>query len=192
MLEVKEVKKERCYDGFLKIDRYHFMQEKPDGKWTSEFTREVVLRRNAVAVLIHDTTNDLLLFTKQFRPGAYTQDEPWIYEMVAGLLDNEFEDKEEAIMREVKEEAKIDRLENIQLISSYYPSCGSCTEKVFLYYANADLSNIEKWGGAPEEDEIIEIITIPVETAFQWQTDGLIGTANGHVALNWLKNTLQK
>lgn len=186
MKGIKEVKKERCYDGFLKIDKYYFKQERNDGTWTEEFTREVVLRRNAVAILIHDTKNDLLLFTKQFRPGAYTQNEPFIYEMVAGLID-EGEDINTTIIREIQEETGLNHIENTRLISSYYPSCGSCTEKVSLYYANADLSDLSLWGGHPDEDEIIEIITISVKEAFNWQKEGLIGTANGHVALNWLK-----
>lgn len=186
MKGIKEVKKERCYNGFLKIDKYYFKQERNDGTWTEEFTREVVLRRNAVAILIHDIQNNLLLFTKQFRLGAYTQDEPFIYEMVAGLIDDG-EDINTTIIREVQEETGLNHIENIKLISSYYPSCGSCTEKVSLYYANADLSDISGWGGHPDEDEIIEIITISVEEAFNWQKEGLIGTANGHVALNWLK-----
>lgn len=191
MKGIKEIKKERCYDGFLKIDKYYFKQERHDGTWTDEFTREVVLRRNAVAILIHDEINDLFLFTKQFRPGAYTQGEPWIYEMVAGLID-EGEDIQTTIIREVQEEARLDNITNITLISSYYPSCGSCTEKVSLYYANSDLSLLEKWGGHAGEDEIIEIMAIPVKTAFEWQKEGLIGTANGHVALNWFKYELLK
>lgn len=187
MSKIEQIKKVRCYDGFLKIDRYHFKQEKPDGTWTEEFTREVILRRNAVALFLHDLVNDLLLFTRQFRPGAHTQGESWIYEMVAGLIDED-EDKEQALLREAKEESHVDHIENIQLISSYYPSCGSCTEKVFLYYANADLSNVQSFGGDSSEQEIIEIVVIPVEEAFEWQKTGKIGTANGHVALNWLRN----
>lgn len=50
MKGIKEIKKERCYDGFLKIDKYYFKQERHDGTWTDEFTREVVVRRNAVAI----------------------------------------------------------------------------------------------------------------------------------------------
>ncbi|EEV8378090.1 NUDIX hydrolase, partial [Escherichia coli] len=100
---------------------------------------EVVYRRNAVAVLIRDPKTDTLLFTKQLRAGAYIQAEPWIYEMVAGLIDED-EDKITALKREVKEEAGIEKISNIKEISQYYPSCGGCSEKVFLYYAEADLS----------------------------------------------------
>lgn len=190
MSKIQKIKEERLHDGFLKVDRYYFKQEKPDGSWTEEFTREVVLRRNAVALFLHDPVNDLLLFTKQFRPGSSTLGEPWIYEMVAGLIDDN-EDKETALLREAHEEANITNIENIKLISSYYPSCGSCTEKVFLYYANADLSDVKGFAGCEDENEIIEIITLSVNEAFEWQKSGKIGTANGHVALNWLKYNRQ-
>ena len=190
MENVKQTKVERCYDGFLKIDKYFFIQQRLDGSWTEEFTREVVLRKNAVAILIHDPKNDLLLFTRQFRPGAYANGakDPWIYEMVAGLIDVEKgEDIQSTIQKEVEEEAKITTIDNLELISSYFPSCGSNTEKVFLYYATADLTNVDKWGRQADEDEIIEIKLLTTNEAFDYQNKGLIGTANGQVALNWLK-----
>lgn len=184
-LQFKEIKRERTYNGFLKIDKIHFKQEDVFGVWTEEFTREVVYRRNAVAVLIRDPKTDTLLFTKQLRAGSYIQDEPWIYEMVAGLIDED-EDKIIALKREVKEEAGIENLNNIKEISQYYPSCGGCSEKVFLYYAESDLSEIPKYGGCPEEHEVIETLVISVDEAFEWLEKGRFGTANGHAALYWL------
>lgn len=184
-LKFKEIKRERTYDGFLKIDKIYFKQEDVFGVWTEEFTREVVYRRNAVAVLIRDPKTDILLFTKQLRVGAYIQDEPWIYEMIAGLIDPD-EDKITALKREAKEEAGIDNIENIQEISQYYPSCGGCSEKVFLFYAEADLTNVPQYGGCPEEHEVIETLLIKTDEAFEWLKQGKIGTANGHAALYWL------
>lgn len=184
-LKFKEIKRERTYDGFLKIDKIYFKQEDVFGVWTEEFTREVVYRRNAVAVLIRDPKTDTLLFTKQLRAGAYIQDEPWIYEMIAGLIDPD-EDKITALKREAKEEAGIDNIENIQEISQYYPSCGGCSEKVFLFYAEADLTNVPQYGGCPEEHEVIETLLIKTDEAFEWLKQGKIGTANGHAALYWL------
>lgn len=184
-LKFEEVKRERKYDGFLKIDKIYFKQEDIFGVWTEEFTREVVYRRNAVAVLIRDPKTDTLLFTKQLRAGSYIQDEPWIYEMVAGLIDED-EDKITALKREVKEEAGIEKVSNIKEISQYYPSCGGCSEKVFLYYAEADLSEVPEYGGCPEEHEVIETLVISVDEAFKWLEQGKLGTANGHTALYWL------
>lgn len=184
-LQFKEIKRERAYNGFLKIDKIHFKQEDVFGVWTEEFTREVVYRRNAVAVLIRDPKTDTLLFTKQLRAGSYIQNEPWIYEMVAGLIDSN-EDRMTALKREAREEAGIGNLNNIKEISQYYPSCGGCSEKVFLYYAEADLSNVPEYGGCPEEHEVIETLLIAVDEAFEWLEKGRFGTANGHAALYWL------
>lgn len=181
----EETRRERVYDGFLKIDKLYFIQENVFGQWTEEFSREVIYRRNAVVALIIDPNTGNLLFTKQLRPGSYVQCEPWIYEMVAGLIDLG-EDEITALQREAKEEAGIEELHNIKLISSYYPSAGGCTEKVSLYYAEADLSNMQKWGGHPEENEIIELAVLTFEEAMDWLEQGKIGTANGHVALYWL------
>lgn len=72
-LDFLEVKRERAYDGFLKIDKLFFKQKNVYGEWTDVFSREVIYRRNAVAVLIRDPSTDKLLFTKQLRPGAYIQ-----------------------------------------------------------------------------------------------------------------------
>lgn len=80
-----ETRRERVYDGFLKIDKLYFKQENVNGEWTEEFSREVIYRRNAVAILLIDPITKKLAFTKQLRPGSYIQGEPWIYEMVAGL-----------------------------------------------------------------------------------------------------------
>lgn len=78
-----ETRKERVYDGFLKIDKLYFKQENVNGEWTEEFSREVIYRRNAI--LLIDPITKKLAFTKQLRPGSYIQGEPCIYEMVAGL-----------------------------------------------------------------------------------------------------------
>lgn len=184
-LKFLETRRERTYDGFLKIDKVYFKQQDVFGVWTEEFSREVIYRRNAVAVLLRDPKTDKLLFTKQLRSGSYIQGEPWIYEMIAGLIDPG-EDRISALRREAKEEAGVENIDNIKLISEYYPSCGGCTEKVFLYYAEADLSNVPVFGGCPEEHEVIETLVIDTEEAFKWLEESKFGTANGNAALFWL------
>lgn len=190
-LDFLETKRERVYNGFLKIDKIYFKQENVFGIWTEEFSREVIYRRNAVVGLIIDPVTKKLLFTKQLRAGSYVQKEPWIYEMVAGLID-EGENEIEALKREAKEEAGIDELSNIHFIASYYPSAGGCSEKVSLYYAEANLSNLALWGGHPDENEIIELSTLTFDEAMDWLNKGKIGTANGHVALFWLLSQKNK
>lgn len=188
-MEYKLLKKERKYNGWMKVDSLTLQQELPNGDWSKEFNREVIIRGDAVIGLIVDPIKKTILLTSQLRPGGIIQDMPYIYEMVAGMID-EGESHEDALKREAFEESGVSDLKNIEHIASYLPSCGSLSEKVHLYYAEADLSNLSNFGGCPDENEVIEIIVLNYEDAFSWQKEGKIGTGNGHVALNWLKYKL--
>lgn len=103
-MKIEEIKKEIIYKGFLTFERHFFRQQKNDGEWSEIFSRELLIRRNAVAVLLHDPVLDTFLFTRQFRPGGNYQNEPFIYEIVAGLID-EKEKPIETVERETKEES---------------------------------------------------------------------------------------
>ena len=188
-MEYKLLKTERKYNGWMKVDSLTLQQKTPTGEWSKEFNREVIVRGDAVIGLIVDPLNKKLLLTSQLRPGGILQDMPYIYEMVAGMIDTG-ESHEEALKREAFEETAVDNLQNIEHICSYLPSCGSLSEKVHLYYAEANLENLPKFAGCSDENEVIEIVVLDYDEAFKWQKEGKIGTGNGHVALNWLKYKL--
>lgn len=183
-MKIEEIKKEIIYKGFLTFERHFFRQQKNDGEWSEIFSRELLIRRNAVAVLLHDPVLDTFLFTRQFRPGGNYQNEPFIYEIVAGLID-EKEKPIETVERETKEESVVQDIRNIQLICEHYPSCGSCTEKVFLFYAQADLSNVDKVGGCKEEDEFIEVFTFKYDEMMEKFKNGDFKTSNSYISLFW-------
>lgn len=183
-MKIEEIKKEIIYKGFLTFERHFFRQQKNDGEWSEIFSRELLIRRNAVAVLLHDPVLDTFLFTRQFRPGGNYQNEPFIYEIVAGLID-EKEKPIETVERETKEESGVQDIRNIQLICEHYPSCGSCTEKVFLFYAQADLSNVDKVGGCKEEDEFIEVFTFKYDEMMEKFKNGDFKTSNSYISLFW-------
>ena len=185
-MNIKEIKKETLYKGFLTYERHFFQQQHRDGSWTDTFSRELLIRRNAVAVLIHDPNTDTFLFTKQFRPGANYQNEPFIYEIVAGLIDDG-ESPLNAVKRETEEESGVSNIRDIQLICEHYPSCGSCTEKVYLYYAKADLSDVNTTGGCKSEDEFIDVILFNYEDMMKNFKDGLFKTSNSNIALFWFE-----
>lgn len=188
-MEYKLIRTEKKYDGWLKLDNLFLKQKLFDGTWSEEFTREVIVRTDAVVGLIVDPVCKKLLLTCQLRPGGILRDTPYIYEMVAGMIDKG-ETPEQALIREAEEEAGVKGLKNIEFISSYFPSCGGSSEKIHLYYAESNLSDLPDYGGCPEENEMIEIVVLSYEEAFSWQKEGKIGTANGHVALNWLRYKL--
>lgn len=183
-MEIINVKKEEIYSGFLKFERHFFRQQKNNGEWSDIFSRELLIRKNAIAVLIHDPILDTFLFTKQFRPGGNYQGDSFIYEIVAGLIDLN-EQPLDTFYRETKEEAGIENIKNINFICEHYPSCGSCTEKVFLFYAQADLSNLNSTGGCEFEDEFIEIFTFKYDEMMEKFKNGEFKTSNSYISLFW-------
>lgn len=189
MIEQLDFKVERIekglYNGFLKIDKYHLKQQKPNGEWTETFPREIMLRGNAAAVLIHDPILDKFLFTKQLRMGSLVKGEPWVTEIVAGMIDKG-ETGITAVEREAKEESGV-KLFNIEYINKFYPSVGGTTEEVEVYYAEADLSDLNQWMGCPDENEIIEVVTYSVEETFKKLNNGELGTASNLISLYWFQ-----
>lgn len=178
-----EKTEKNVYNGFLKIDKLHLSQQKPDGTWTKPFTREVMVRGNAAAVLIHDPILDKFLFTRQLRMGSLYKGQPWVTEIVAGMIDKN-ETGEAAVIREAKEESGI-TLSQVHYINKFYPSVGGTTEEVEVYYAEADLSNVSQWMGCPEENEIIEVVTYSFDEVMRKLNSGELGTASNLIALYW-------
>ena len=189
--KIIELTKEIIYEGFLKFERHFFQQKKDDGELSDVFSREILIRKNSVAVLIHDPILNTFLFTRQFRSGAYYNGDPFICEVVAGLI-VEGEDPVSAAIRETKEETGIEILKNIELIGEHYPTCGCCTEKITLFYANADLSQVNKNGGCEEEHEFIEIFTLTYEDTMNKFKNGFFKTSNGYISLLWFQNIKAK
>lgn len=184
MLRVKQLKEERLHNGFLKVDRLTFVQEKPDGVWTEPFCRELMLRGNAAAVLVHDPKLNKFLFTKQIRPGAFIKGgNPWVTEIVAGMIDKG-ENGYTTVKREALEETGIE-IHNIEYINRFYPSVGGSSEEVEIYYAQADLSNTVEWLGCADENEIIQVLTYTVEESLEMLKRGELATAANQVALYW-------
>lgn len=176
---------EQKFKSFLKVTGIKLKQKLPNGEWSEEFNRELIERGHAAAVLIRDPKTDTLLFTKQLRVGALKEENPYIIELVAGMIDD-IENPEKTVIRESEEETGVKDLKNIEAISTYYPSPGACSEKVSLFYAEADLSNIHGFGGCPEENEVIEIVKVSTEEAFKWLKEGKLNTSINQISLFWL------
>lgn len=168
---MKITNRERVYDGFLKVDKLTIELE--NGK---ETTREVVVRKNAVAALVFNTREKKYIFAKQFRPGP----EEEIVEIVAGTMDVEGENPENCIIREVDEETgfKVDKLE---FITWCYFSPGGLTEKVHIFYAEVS-EKISIGGGVGDED--IKLVLIP-----EYELEAYcFNDSKSIIAIQWLLN----
>lgn len=183
--DVTVIKKESLYKGFFECNRYHLTHKLYAGGESDLIMREVFERGHAVAVLPFDPIREELVLIEQFRfPAMETNNNPWMIEVVAGIIEPG-EDLEDVCHREAQEEAGI-ALTNLTKISSYLASPGACTERIHVYIAQVDASTATGIHGLDSEAEDIKVLRVPLKQATQWLKNGKIDNSTAIIALQWL------
>ncbi|NUT85693.1 NUDIX domain-containing protein [Pseudomonas corrugata] len=179
------VKRDSCYQGFYKLDRVQLRHELFAGGMSREISRELFVRHDAVCVLPYDPQRDEVVLIEQFRVGAMGKTpNPWLVELVAGLIDKD-EQPEEVAHREAQEEAGLD-FAALWPMTKYFPSPGGSDEFVHLYLGRCDSTGAGGLHGLVEEAEDIRVKVWAFEDALQAVRDGRICNAASIIALQWL------
>ena len=173
------------HDGFYKVHLCHFEHSLYRGGKTGVVERELLERGDVAAVLPYDPSDDSVVLVEQFRIGAMNQDDPWLTEVIAGMVEKG-ESPEEMVRREAKEEAGLD-VDKLIPIAHYLSSPGSSTEEVFLYATIADLSSAGGYHGLEEENEDIRVLKVSADEAIRLFDTGVIKNALSVIAMQWLK-----
>ncbi len=177
--------RERCHDGFLRLDRFQVSHALYAGGMSPVLTRECLLRGVAVGVLPYDPDRDQVLLVEQFRIGAVEDARgAWILETIAGLAEAG-EDPVDVARRESQEEAGVE-LGEMELVADYLPSPGACTERALLYCARFDSDGAGGIYGLDEEHEDIRAEVYSAEEAIGMAADRVIRSAMPVIALQWL------
>ena len=177
-----------CFQGFFRMSKLHVRHKLFEGGWCDTLQRERFDRGPAVGVLLYDQALDTVVLIEQFRIGALNEDSPWIFEVVAGMVEAG-ESPEEVAHRETLEEAGAE-LQELRHICDYLVSPGGTDEKLHIYLGLVDSRNIEGIHGLPEEGEDIKIHKVPSKVAFEALESGIINNGATVIALQWLE--LQK
>lgn len=135
----------------------------PDG---SIATREVVYHPGGVAILALDEQNNVSL-VRQFRyPFGKL-----LLELPAGKLDAG-EDHRPAAIRELSEETGLEAGE-LTYLGCLLASPGFCTERLHMYLAR----DLRKKESHPDEDEFLNVITMPFQQLLEQVMDGTVEDA---------------
>ena len=179
------------YERFYQIDSVEFHHDLYAGGSTSTIERELFVRGNVVGVLPYDPATDEVVLIEQFRIGAmYQQPDPWLCEIIAGMIDTD-ETPEQVAVREAHEEAGL-QLENLELISHYLASPGASTEEVFVYFAQTDLSQVGGIHGLADEGEDILVRRMSADAAIRMLDTREVRNALSIIALQWLRYKLKR
>jgi ADP-ribose pyrophosphatase len=183
--KIEILEKVRAFQGYFRIDRYRLRHSLHEGGMSAEITREVFERGHAVGVLPFDPARDEVVLIEQFRIGAHAAgDDPWLTEIVAGIID-EGESMEDVALRETEEEAGLRPGELLPMVS-YLVSPGGASEKVDLYLARVDASGAGGIHGLDHEHEDIRVFALPFAEAAALVDAGRINNAMTLIALLWL------
>lgn len=119
-----------------------------------EYEREIIYRKDAVAIVA--TAGDEVVLVKQYRAPI---DKP-LLELPAGIVEDN--DPEKTAYKELIEEAGYEA-RSLKFLTKYYSSAGYTDEIVYIYHTD-DLKEVQP---QLEEEEIIEIIKMPLEDAIK-------------------------
>ena len=183
--DVEVVEREACFRGFYQLDRLHLRHRLFAGGMGKLINRELFVRHDAVCVLPYDPQRDCVVLIEQFRVGALDKSlNPWLIELVAGLIDKD-EQPEEVARREAVEEAGL-ALAELWPLTQYYPSPGGSDERVHLYVGRCDSRGAGGVHGLEEEGEDIRVLVWSLDEALAALDDGRIDNAASIIALQWL------
>jgi ADP-ribose pyrophosphatase len=184
--DVQIVNRQTVYQGYFKIEKILLKHQLFAGGQTPEIIREVFERPNAAGILLFDPYKEVFLMIEQFRIGltvAKTDESPWLYEIVAGIIEPQ-EQPQQVAIREAKEEANCEILELLP-IAQYWVSPGGSTEYISLYCGKINAPEKEGIYGNTHENEDIRVCLLPMSEAMEALKNGRINNAHSLVALQW-------
>ena len=180
--------KKYILEDVFKVDEAYLRYEKFDGKMSGTVRRISLERGDSVTILIFNTITNKIILISQFRYPSFKTGHGWLLETIAGIID-ENETPEEAARREAQEETGLN-ITALVHISTFYPSPGGSSERIFLYYAEVSrepTSEVEI-GGLACEDENIQAHELSLEDALKKIKSGEIMDAKTIIGIQWLEN----
>jgi ADP-ribose pyrophosphatase len=180
--------KKYILEDVFKVDEAYLRYEKFNGKMSGTVRRISLERGDSVAILIFNTTTNKIILISQFRYPSYKTGHGWLFEAIAGIVDSN-EVPEEAARREVEEEAGLN-ITKLEHISTFYPSPGGSSERIYLYYSEVsrEPASDGKLGGLACEDEDIKSHELTLEQALAKIKSGEIMDAKTIIGIQWLEN----
>ena len=150
-------------------------------------SREAYDRGNGATILLYNKDMQTVVLTRQFRMPTYINgnDTGMLIETCAGLLDKD--DAEECIKRETEEETGY-KITSVKKVYEAYMSPGSVTELIYFFIASyRHLMKVNVGGGLAQENEDIDVLELPYETALTMIDTGEIKDGKTIMLLQYLR-----
>ena len=183
-LKYKIINKKDLYSGFFKLKKLEFVHQKHDGSWTNKVDREIFSGAHVSTLLPYDPIRKEIVLIQQFRAGVISRyDDDYLYEIVAGIID-ENESPEETAIRECVEETGC-KVNKIIPIQDYFLAPGSSESYYHLFLGEVNSFEGEKIMGLESENENILVKSYKVEHVRNMLKEKEIKNGLTLIALQW-------
>lgn len=184
--KVKIKKTEILSDQWYVLKKITYDYLLKDGS-TQEQIREVYDRGNGATILLYNRQHKTVILTRQFRLPTFVNgnETGMLIESCAGLLDKD--NPQDCIKKEVLEETGY-QVSKVEKIFEVYMSPGSVTEIVHFFIAEySHEMKVAKGGGLLNEQEEIETLELPYESALKMVEFGEIKDGKTIMLLQYLR-----
>jgi ADP-ribose pyrophosphatase len=180
------IEEELSFDGFFRIKTLNLRHTLFAGGWSPPLRRELFLRDACVGVLLYDPDRDELVLVEQFRVGLLPSGrDPWVLELVAGIIEPG-ESAEQVARRESVEESDC-TISELLTIAEYFSSPGGSSEFFHLYCGRVSSDGAGGIYGLAHEGEDIRAQVFGFDDAMALMASGKINNAHTMIALQWLQ-----
>jgi ADP-ribose pyrophosphatase len=170
---VELIVREIPFKGYFQVSRYHLRHTQFNGGMGPQISR----------VVPYDPIRDEIALIEQFRPGAYAagDPDPWLIEVVAGIIDAN-ETLEDVARRESLEETGL-TISALDYLGKHYMTPGGSSESIAMYAGCADFTQLGGLHGMADEGEDIRVFAVPAGEAIAMVHDNRIRNAMTALAL---------
>lgn len=189
--DVEIVDEEIVFKGFFTLKRYRFKHALFAGGQSNVVEREILERGHAAILIPYDPIRDEVVLIEQIRFAALSSEgSPWLFEMVAGMMEAG-ENAEEVARREAMEEAGL-VVKRVLPALNYLASPGGMSEKLSIFVGEINSKDAFGIHGLPSENEDIKVHVVSREMAYQMVNEGKIDNAGSVISLLWLQLNYQQ
>ena len=168
----KQISREEIYNGKV----IHVVKDEVELDDGTRSIREVVLHNGGACIALKNEGKYYMVSQSRYSLGKEMREFP------AGKIEKG-EDPDETILREAVEETGYS-VKNIKKLGSIIPTCGYCSERIHLYYGEAD----EKIGQHFDPDERIDLKRYTYKQIAEMISNGQIDDAKTIAVMYHLKN----
>ncbi len=180
----KIINKKNLYKGFFELNEIDFTHKKHNGAWTKPIKREIFKGAHVSTLLPYDPIKNKIVLIQQFRAAVISRySEEMLYEIVAGMIDND-ENPEQTAIRECFEETGC-RVKKVIPINSYFPAPGSSESFYHFFLGEIDSYDSKQIKGLKNEDEDILVSSFTVNEVKKMLKNKIIKNAATLIALQW-------